>query len=157
MYDATRLSNALTLAVRKEISRYYSATLQCDEPSCSETSRGLSTHIARDEAGLPLFPACTVPRCKGRMCKSVPDRTLHTQLLYYKSLFDLPWSKTKVEQDNKRRAEKLSITSPSPAEEDLFRQMTAKADQELSRSAFHAVDFSSLFAQPSAPAGGSSA
>ncbi len=67
------------MSSQKEMVAYYSAPLQCDEPSCREMSCGLSTHVARDEAGLPLFPACTVPRCKGRMLKSLTDKTLHTQ------------------------------------------------------------------------------
>ena len=54
-YDLTRLQNALTLAIRKETSAYYSAPLQCDEPSCKELSRGLSTHIGRDEAGMAVL------------------------------------------------------------------------------------------------------
>lgn len=78
-YTATQLQNALTIATRQELTRYYTSKLQCDEPSCRETSKGLSTHVARDEAGMPLFPACCVPRCRGRMLKTYTDKQLHTR------------------------------------------------------------------------------
>jgi DNA polymerase alpha subunit A len=149
-YDKTRLQNALSLAVRKEVTAYYTASLQCDEPSCCESSHGLSTHIARDEAGMPLFPACTVPRCKGRMMKTYTDKALHTQLLFFKSLFDHQWSLDKLAQDNKRRAEKIIPSALAPDEIATFRALTAQAEAELTRSAFHVVDLGSLFATPSA-------
>ena len=98
-----RLHNALDLAIRKEVRGYYTAGLQCEEPSCRESSRSLSTHVARDDAGMPVFPACTVPRCKGKMLKRYSDKRLHTQLLFFKTLFDVEWARAKVEADCKRR------------------------------------------------------
>ena len=147
-YGLSRLQNALSVAVRGEVGAYYSAPLQCDEPSCKECSHGISTHVARDEAGMPLFPACTVPRCKGKMCKSYTDKALHTQLLFYKSLFDLKWSREKVEQDNKRRTEKISVPQLEIEEEQALERLTHQANISLQSSAFHTVDFAQLFMMP---------
>lgn len=83
-YRAPLLVNALALALRKHVALYYSAPLRCEEPSCRDISRSISTHISRDDAGEPLFPVCTVPGCKGKMLKTYKDRQLHTQLLFMK-------------------------------------------------------------------------
>lgn len=83
-YKAPRLANTLTLALRKHVAGYYTAPLQCEEPSCRDISRTISTHIGRDDAGLPHFPACTVHGCRGKMLKTYSDRRLHTQLLFLK-------------------------------------------------------------------------
>ena len=146
-----RLQNSLTLAIRREITKYYTAPLQCDEPSCREMASGLSTHMARDEAGLPLFPACTVPRCKGRMCKSVTDKSLHTQLLSFKCLFDVKWAHEKLEQDNKRRSEKITPSGLSHEERGAFDELAAQADRALMASAYNTVDFNALFARTAGP------
>lgn len=143
-YSPVALQNALTVATRREIVDYYTAPLQCDEPSCRETSRGLSTHISRDEAGMPLFPACTVPRCKGRMLKTHTDKALHNQLLFFKSLFDTKWAIGKVEADNKRRADKISPVPLSPDEQMICDSLTAQAARALSLSAYDTVDFGVL-------------
>jgi len=144
-YTTTQLQNALTAATRQELTSYYTAKLQCDEPSCKEVSKGLSTHVARDEAGMPLFPACTVPRCRGRMLKTYSDKDLHTQLLFFKSLFDHQWAKTKVETDNKRRTEKVAIAPLAPEEQQMYKELELQADRALRSSAFDRVDFGSIF------------
>ena len=144
-YGRTQLQNALTLATRRELTSYYTAKLQCDEPSCREQSKGLSTHVAHDEAGMPLFPACTVPRCKGRMLKTYSDKQLHTQMLFFKSLFDTKWATTKIEADNKRRHDKLAITPLSVDEKAVFTELDAQASRALQHSAFDRVDLRALF------------
>ena len=95
---------------------------------------------------MPLFPACTVPRCKGRMLKTYTDKTLHTQLLFYKSLFDTKWAKSKIEADNKRRVEKIAMAPLSPDEQMLYDSLTAQAARALALSAYNTVDFGTLFA-----------
>ena len=145
-YDTARLQNALTLAIRQELSNYYTAALQCDEPSCREQSRTLSTHIARDEAGMPLFPKCTVPRCQGKMLKTYTDKQLHTQLLYYKSLFDVAWAHTKIDADNKRRAEKVTPTPLAPEDAQVLDGLTGQAERTLTLSAYDTIDVVHLFA-----------
>ena len=145
-----KVQNALTMAAREWIVKYYSAPLQCDEPSCKAISYGLSTHKAVDEAGMPLFPACTVPRCTGRMCKTITDKALHTQLLSYKCLFDVQWAHKKLEQDNKRRSEKVLPSAMSPEESRAFDSLMQQADRALKLSAYNTIDMRSLLTLPTA-------
>jgi len=144
----TAVSNALTLAMRKAIAAYYTAPLQCDEPSCCERARSVSTHISRDDAGLPLFPACTVARCRGRMTRTVTDRSLHTQLLSYRSLFDVGAAKTKAVAEAKRRGETLGEVPPlSPADAADLSHLAGLVRARLDASAFDRVDLASLFSR----------
>jgi len=145
-YNATRLCNSLTLAIRKHVTTYYTAALQCDEPSCRDTSRSLSTHVARDDAGMPHFPACTVPGCKGRMCKTYTDRRLHTQLLFLKSLFDVAWSEKKMEVEEKRSGIPAHVEKLPAEDEVLLEKLCGDVVAALDKSAYNTVDFGQLFA-----------
>jgi len=132
------------------------APLQCEEPSCRDQSRSLSTHVARDDAGLPHFPACTVPGCKGKMLKTVPDKRLHTQLLYLKSLFDVEWGAKKMDAEAKRKGQlPPSCELPEEVDAALLAKLTADVKAELNRSAYNTVDFASLFSAMFAPSGSS--
>jgi len=138
-YTLSRLHNALSLAVRAEVAAYHSAPSQCDEPSCRSVSRGLSVHVSFDDAGWQLFPACTVPCCKGRMRKTYSEADLHTQLVFYRTLFDAEWASKKL------GAEKASALSLGLDQEAALDSLKTKVDAMLHRSAFHRVDFGSLF------------
>lgn len=146
-HSAARLHNALALALRAHVKDYYTAPLQCEEQSCRESSRSLSVHVSRDDAGLPLFPACTVPRCKGRMCKTVTERALHSQLLFFKSLFDVKWAEEKVKADNKRRPEgaKQVPSALEKSDRKLCDDLWQQVENELVRSAYDSVDPVRLF------------
>tara|TARA_B110001452_G_scaffold84451_1_gene69051 strand:+ start:98 stop:2755 length:2658 start_codon:yes stop_codon:yes gene_type:complete len=144
-HDETRLSNALALAMRREVKSYYTGGLQCDENSCRDLRHSLSTHVSLDEAGMPLFPVCTTPRCSGKMHKVVRDQQLHTQLLFLKSLFDEDWARNKVEQDNKRRPVKLDAGEIGPTAKGTCERLKAQVDRQLETSAYHTVDLSTLF------------
>ena len=111
-YARAKVHNGLTLAVRKQLRDYYTAKLQCEDPSCRECTRAISTHIARDDAGLPLFPACTVARCKGRMLKTFADKTLHTQA----------------------RAHSREVTHPAPGSRGLTLSDSPRSSSSSSRS-----------------------
>ena len=104
---------------------------------------------------MALFPACTVPRCKGRMLKTYAEKRLHNQLLFYKSLFDVKWAHGKIEADNKRRTEKLSPSVLSADEMRTLGQLCAQAEEALGTSAYHVVDFGRLLTgcAPCSPGG----
>jgi len=144
-YNAARLCNSLTLSIRKHVATYYTAALQCEEASCRETSRSLSTHVSRDDAGMPHFPACTVPGCKGRMFKTYTDRRLHTQLLFLKSLFDVEWSEKKMQVEEKRSGLPAHVEKLPPEDEVLFDKLCGDVAAALDKSAYNTVDFGSLF------------
>ena len=149
-HDDTRLRNGLALAIRRELAAYYAAPIECDEPSCREQARAVSVHVAHDEAGMPLFPACTVPRCKGRMLKSYPERRLHVQLLYFKRLFDAEGARKRLAADAKRRsgASASSSSFALPGDDlELLNSLMGQTDAALAASAYNNVDFGALFAQ----------
>jgi len=138
-YTLARLHNALSLAIRREVGAYHSAPLECDEPSCRSISRGLSVHVSFDDAGSLLFPACTVPCCKGRMRKTFSEADLHTQLVFYRTLFD-------IDRANKKLgAEKANAMSLYPDQEAALNSLKMKVDAVLGRSAFHTVNIGAFF------------
>ena len=144
-HSETRLSNTLTLAIRKQQKAYYTGGLQCDENSCRDVRHSMSTHVSLDEAGMPLFPVCTVPRCSGKMNKVVRDQAVHTQLLYLKSLFDLEWGAKKIEEDNKRRPVKLEAGVVAPEARATCERLKKQVVSALDTSAYHTVNLSNLF------------
>eukprot|EP00962_Isochrysis_galbana_P001330 scaffold342_cov106-Isochrysis_galbana.AAC.1 len=145
--EVSSVRDALALGMRKQTKEYYTACLQCDEASCRETSRSLSTHVSRDEAGLPLFPACTVARCRGKMQKTRTDRALHTQLLYYASLFDEAAARAKAVIAGKRRGEEWREPPPlDAADAAALRSLLSTVRTTLEASAFDRVDLAALFA-----------
>ena len=97
---------------------------------------------------MALFPMCTVPRCRGRMCKTYSDKSLHTQLLSFKCLFDTKWAHAKLDADNKRRAEKINAQPLNHEEQRAFDTLANQAERALQASAYHTVDFGALFAAP---------
>ena len=144
-HTETRLSNSLTLAMRKQQKAYYTGGLQCDENSCRDVRRSMSTHVSLDEAGMPLFPVCTVPRCSGKMAKVVRDQQLHTQLLFLKSLFDLEWGTKKIDEDNKRRPVKLEAGAVEQGAKDTCERLKKQVVTALDGSAYHTVNLATLF------------
>jgi DNA polymerase alpha subunit A len=149
-HDTERLRNALALAIRKQVKAYYTAGLRCEEVSCRDQSRGLSTHEASSDAGAAPFPPCTVPRCKGRMLKLHSDQKLHTQLLFYKTLFDLTWARKKAMNASKRKSDAQPILPHEPLAEDVERlaNLEKQAAGALRASAFQNVELGHFFPSP---------
>ena len=80
------------------------------------------------------------------MGKVVRDQALHTQLLFYKSLFDVAWATDKVEADNKRRPVPIEPTTPPPDAGKTMQRLKEQVERQLEASAYHTVDLSRLFA-----------
>ena len=75
-------------------------------------------------------------------------------MLSYKCLFDSQWATAKLEQDNKRRAEKVHAVALTRDESGILDALAQQADRALRTSAYHTVDFANLFGGfASAPAG----
>jgi len=82
-----RISNAVSLLVRRHEGLYYGSALLCDDPSC-----GLRTQRVSN------FGSCC-PRngCGGRLAEEYGEKVLFTQLKYFDSLFDFDRSCKKLE------------------------------------------------------------
>ena len=72
------LSNRITLTVRSCVRRYYDAWLTCDDHTCGCRTKQQSV----------LGTNC-VMRCNGRLSPEYDDETLHTQLKYFETLFNV--------------------------------------------------------------------
>ena len=81
------LSNRISLLVRKCIKQYYDCWLICDVYSCGSRTTQQSVNGS----------ACTGD-CHGRMVQEYNEESLHTQLKYFESLFDVERFKKKVSQ-----------------------------------------------------------
>jgi len=81
------------------------------------------------------------------MLKSYSDKRLHTQLLFFKTLFDVEWARSKVEADCKRRDLPLeaAATHLEADEAALFGALKQQVVSALEPSAFDTVDLKSLF------------
>ncbi len=77
-----RLRNALTLAIRRHVRRFYSGSLSCEDPACEGRTRQLPLRFT---SGHPECPSCH----KAALVKDYTDRQLYTQLLFYQQLFDV--------------------------------------------------------------------
>lgn len=69
----------LELAIRRHISRYYTAWQVCNDPHCGVRTRMVGVYASR----------CLVKGCRGRIAPEYTDKELYDQLCYYSSLFDV--------------------------------------------------------------------
>jgi DNA polymerase alpha subunit A len=81
------LSNATTLVIRQCVKRYYDCWLRCDDLTCGRRT------IQQAMNGY----GC-VGDCHGRMKQEYDESTLHTQLKYLESLFDVEKALKKKER-----------------------------------------------------------
>ncbi|XP_028403714.1 DNA polymerase alpha catalytic subunit-like [Dendronephthya gigantea] len=73
--------NKLTLLIRKHVKKYYAAWMICDDSSCGQLTRDISSANQRGA----LLCACE----RGHLFPEYNDTTLYTQLLYYQRLFEI--------------------------------------------------------------------
>ncbi|KAF2424907.1 hypothetical protein EJ08DRAFT_407315 [Tothia fuscella] len=80
--------------IRQHISRYYSNTLTCDDPSCGIRTRQISVYGHRC-----LGPKGLGHGCLGKMQQDYTEKMLYHQLLYLSSVFDVDRAREKVEKE----------------------------------------------------------
>lgn len=78
-FSTSSVSIQLELAIRRHVSRYYTAWQVCNEPTCGVRTRMVGVYASR----------CLVQGCRGRVCPEYTDKELYDQLCYYSSLFDM--------------------------------------------------------------------
>jgi DNA polymerase alpha subunit A len=72
------ISNSVNQLVHRCMQEYYTGTTVCDDPSCGLVTRQIS-----------VLGCCLARGCTGKLRVLVSERSLHTQLTYLKSLFDI--------------------------------------------------------------------
>ncbi|KAL6084330.1 hypothetical protein STEG23_004546, partial [Scotinomys teguina] len=89
-----QLSNKLIMDIRHFIKKYYDGWLICEEPTCRNRIRRLPLHFSRNG---PLCPACM----KAVLRPEYSDKSLYTQLCFYRYIFDADCALEKLAEHEK--------------------------------------------------------
>ncbi len=127
------IKNALTMAVRRHLNKYYAGYVVCEDPACNGRTRQL-----------PLFFRGAFPICSScgsaQMTKEYTDKELYTQLLYYQQLFDV--SRVTQRFPNSSLLADLSKAAGSRA---MYDDLKAHMDEVMNDNKYSIVDMTRLF------------
>lgn len=134
-----KLTNTVAQLVHGRIQEYYAGVLRCDDPACSEETRQLSV------AG----NICLQRGCTGKMHPTFSERSLHTQLKYLDSLFDISHACDQLEQKKSTLMTKPEMLKMvSKYDKESMGELHEHANKYLKGSAFNWIGpsfFQSLF------------
>ncbi|XP_045146690.1 DNA polymerase alpha catalytic subunit isoform X1 [Echinops telfairi] len=134
--DSTaQMSNKLILDIRRRIKNYYDGWLVCEEQTCRNRTRHLPLQFSRNG---PLCQVCM----KATLQPEYSDKSLYTQLCFYRHIFDVDYAQEKLITDHEK--EKLKILTPRVKED--YKKLKNTAEQFLSQSGYSEVNLSKLFA-----------
>ncbi|GAB1302963.1 DNA polymerase alpha catalytic subunit [Apodemus speciosus] len=131
-----QLSNKLIMDIRRCIKKYYDGWLICEEPTCCSRLRRLPLHFSRNG---PLCPVCL----KAVLRPEYSDKSLYTQLCFYRYIFDADCALEKLTEHEKDKLKKQFFTSSVLQD---YRKVKNIAEQFLSWSGYSEVNLSKLFA-----------
>ncbi|XP_044526087.1 DNA polymerase alpha catalytic subunit [Gracilinanus agilis] len=138
MTFADQLNNKLILDIRRCIKKYYNGWLICEEPTCQTRTRRLPLQFSRNG---PLCQTCM----KATLRPEYSDKSLYTQLCFYRYMFDLDYAQEKLitdhEKDILKKKEHLFKTYLG-----TYRKLKSTAEQFLAQSGYSEVCLSKLFA-----------
>uniref|UniRef100_A0A8C4MH35 DNA polymerase n=1 Tax=Equus asinus asinus TaxID=83772 RepID=A0A8C4MH35_EQUAS len=132
-----QLSNKLILDIRRCIKKYYEGWLICEEPTCRNRTRHLPLQFSRNG---PLCQVCM----KAVLRPEYSDKSLYTQLCFYRYIFDVDCALEKLITDHEK--EKLKTQYLTPRVREDYKKLKSTAEQFLSRSGYSEVNLSKLFA-----------
>ena len=129
------LTNAAVLAARRAIMAEGKHWLQCDDSMCGLRTRA----VGAGRSGA----ACPRARCKGQLHFEYPAATLHTQLEYLLSLFDVRRAMTKnaaaVEEGDAAALDTHPRPQLDPETQAVYDSIARELRQCLAANAFHFV------------------
>lgn len=159
-FNGPTVANAVTLATRKHIGRYYSSPFICDERTCATKTREFN--LKNDGQ-----PACPRKGCSGTMSLEVSflkwkyrsgsnflfflqydKNQLYTQLRYFQDMFDYRRLVEKLDhKDDKQREEFLILTAVPEHQRTrvLFDKINENVTVLLQQNGYGVVDCSQLF------------
>uniref|UniRef100_A0A2K6FDQ2 DNA polymerase n=1 Tax=Propithecus coquereli TaxID=379532 RepID=A0A2K6FDQ2_PROCO len=132
-----QLSNKLIMDIRRFIKKYYDGWLICEEPTCRNRTRHLPLYFSRNG---PLCPACM----KATLRPEYSDKSLYTQLCFYRYIFDVDCALEKLITDHEKDKVKKQFLTPKVLQD--YRKLKNTAEQFLSQSGYSEVNLSKLFA-----------
>eukprot|EP00743_Colponemidia_sp_Colp-15_P005940 GILK01006386.1.p1 GENE.GILK01006386.1~~GILK01006386.1.p1 ORF type:complete len:1470 (-),score=342.66 GILK01006386.1:187-3951(-) len=137
--ESERVHNAVLQLAKSSMDSYYEGWLMCEDIACAKETRQLPLNGSR----------CLMPGCRGKMRPKFGERSLHLQLQYLQSLFDVAKVEHKLALENKRREKDniAPIMAPVLSEEDKrsFASIKESVTQLLSRSAYNFISCDNLF------------
>jgi len=129
-----QIMNQLTMAIRKDINKYYQGWTVCDDPACGHRTR--SAPNLHDNRGL----VCTV--CYGGILKSEYSyRDLYQQLCFYKLQFDVDYALRKYKKNNINSNANVKVQKYKLQ----YRKLTDVVDTFLQMNGYNNVSLASLF------------
>lgn len=134
--SVVQLSNKLIMDIRRCIKKYYEGWLICEEPTCQNRTRRLPLQFSRNG---PLCQVCM----KATLRPEYSDKSLYTQLCFYRYIFDVDCALEKLSADQEK--DKLKKVFTLKVRQD-YQKLRNTAEQFLSRSGYSEVNLSKLFA-----------
>uniref|UniRef100_A0ABI7YKD0 DNA polymerase n=1 Tax=Felis catus TaxID=9685 RepID=A0ABI7YKD0_FELCA len=132
-----QLSNKLIMDIRRCIKKYYEGWLMCEEPACRNRTRRLPLQFSRNG---PLCQVCM----KATLRPEYSDKSLYTQLCFYRYIFDADCALEKLITDHEKDKWKKQFFTPKVRQD--YQKLKNTAEQFLSRSGYSEVNLSKLFA-----------
>ncbi|KAF4027243.1 hypothetical protein G4228_018762 [Cervus hanglu yarkandensis] len=132
-----QLSNKLIMDIRRCIKKYYEGWLICEEPTCRNRTRHLPLQFSRNG---PLCQVCM----KATLRLEYSDKSLYTQLCFYRYIFDVECALEKLITDHEKDKLKRQFLTPKVLQD--YRKLKNTAEQFLSQSGYSEVNLSKLFA-----------
>ncbi|XP_075710123.1 DNA polymerase alpha catalytic subunit isoform X2 [Rhinoderma darwinii] len=129
-----QVHNKLLLDIRRNIKKYYSGWLLCEEQTCQNKTRRLPLNFSRTG---PICQACL----KATLRPEYPEKALYTQLCFYRFIFDWDYALEKVVSEQ----EKGYLKKHYQEAEAAYKKLKQTTDQVLSRSGYSDVNLSKLF------------
>lgn len=131
-----QLSNKLIMDIRRCIKKYYEGWLICEEPTCRNRTRHVPLQFSRNG---PLCQVCL----KATLRPEYSDKTLYTQLCFYRYIFDVDCALEKLTTDHEKDKLKRQFLTTKVLLD--YRKLKNTAEQFLSQSGYSEVNLSKLF------------
>ncbi|XP_053436555.1 DNA polymerase alpha catalytic subunit isoform X2 [Nycticebus coucang] len=132
-----QLSNKVIMDIRRFIKKYYDGWLICEEPTCRNRIRHLPLRFSQNG---PLCPACS----KAILRPEYSDKSLYTQLCFYRYIFDVDCALEKLITDHEKDKVKKQFLTPNVRQD--YGKLKNTVEQFLSQSGYCEVNLSKLFA-----------
>jgi DNA polymerase alpha subunit A len=124
----SRISNAISLWVRRLQTKYYQGLVRCDEPSCGLETRQLSVMGGG---------RCLRRGCNGHLLAVESERDVHTHLVYLESLFNENHTSEKLELKSGMGRKADLLRGLNKHDRTTFEQLHQQAKQNLKSNAFN--------------------
>ncbi|XP_053511751.1 DNA polymerase alpha catalytic subunit isoform X2 [Artibeus jamaicensis] len=134
--SVVQMSNKLILDIRRYIKKYYEGWLICEEPTCRNRIRNLPLQFSRNGA---LCQVCM----KATLRAEYSDKSLYTQLCFYRYIFDVDYALEKLTTDQEKDKLKKQYFTTKVRQD--YKNLKNIAEQFLLQSGYTEVNLSKLF------------